>query len=138
MRMDSLDHVVLTVSDIEATLAFYSEVLGMEIVGFAGGRKALIYGGQKINLHQQGKEFEPKAHRPTPGSADLCFLISIPLTEVCAHLARCQVAVEEGPVQRTGARGAIESIYFRDPDGNLIEVANPLGPRLRAPTSGAS
>lgn len=126
MRMDSLDHVVLTVSDMEATLAFYCEVLGMEIVSFAGGRKALVYGGQKINLHQQGKEFEPKAHRPTPGSADLCFLTTVPLAEVCAHLARCQVAVEEGPEQRTGARGAIESIYFRDPDGNMIEVANPI------------
>ena len=126
MKIDSLDHLVLTVKDIEATAAFYAKVMGMEIVSFAGGRKALAFGSQKINLHQQGKEFEPKANRPTPGSADLCFLSSTPLQEVMAHLSACGVSLSEGPVQRTGATGPILSVYFRDPDLNLIEVSNRL------------
>lgn len=124
MQIDSLDHLVLTVADIEASCAFYSRVLGMEVVAFGQGRKALAFGAQKINLHQAGKEFEPKAQRPTPGSADLCFLTSVPLAEVQAHLATCGVTVTEGPVQRTGAQGPILSVYFRDPDLNLIEVSN--------------
>lgn len=124
MQIDSLDHLVLTVADIEASCAFYSRVLGMEVVTFGQGRKALAFGAQKINLHQAGKEFEPKAQRPTPGSADLCFLTSVPLADVQAHLATCGVTVTEGPVQRTGAQGPILSVYFRDPDLNLIEVSN--------------
>jgi catechol 2,3-dioxygenase-like lactoylglutathione lyase family enzyme len=124
MQIDSLDHLVLTVADIEASCAFYSRVLGMEVVTFGQGRKALAFGAQKINLHQAGKEFEPKAQRPTPGSADLCFLTSVPLAEVQAHLATCGVTVTEGPVQRTGAQGPILSVYLRDPDLNLIEVSN--------------
>ncbi len=124
MQIDSLDHLVLTVSDIQATMAFYARVLGMEGITFAGGRQALGFGVQKINLHQRGQELEPKARHPTPGSADLCFLTSVPLAEVVAHLAACQVAVVEGPVSRTGAQGPLGSVYFRDPDGNLIEVAN--------------
>jgi len=124
MKLDSLDHLVLTVKDIEAASAFYAKVLGMEIVIFGGGRKALSFGSQKINLHQHGSEFEPKAHLPTPGSADLCFLTSVPLTEVVSHLASCGVVVIEGPVPRTGAKGPILSVYFRDPDMNLIEVSN--------------
>lgn len=124
MKIDSLDHLVLTVKDIEATAFFYSKVLGMGIVTFGGGRKALSFGLQKINLHQHGKEFEPKAHHPTPGSADLCFITSVPLPEVVNHLSSCNVAVIEGPVQRTGATGPILSVYFRDPDMNLIEVSN--------------
>ncbi len=126
MKIDSLDHLVLTVADIEASCAFYQRVLGMEVVTFGQGRKALAFGAQKINLHQAGKEFEPKAQRPTPGSADLCFLTSVPLPEVQAHLAACGVTVSEGPVQRTGAQGPILSVYFRDPDLNLIEVSNRL------------
>lgn len=126
MKIDHLDHLVLTVADIDATAAFYQRVLGMEIVTFGEGRKALAFGFQKINLHQQGKEFEPKAERPTPGSADLCFITSMPLDEVQAHLAACGVAVTEGPVKRTGATGPILSVYFRDPDLNLIEVSNRL------------
>ncbi len=126
MRIDSLDHLVLTVADIEASCAFYRQVLGMEVITFGQGRKALAFGVQKINLHQAGREFEPKAHRPTPGSADLCLLTSVPLTQVQNHLAACGVAVIEGPVQRTGAQGPILSVYFRDPDLNLIEVANRL------------
>ena len=126
MKIDSLDHLVLTVADIEASVAFYTKVLGMEVVIFAGGRKALSFGTQKINLHQHGKEFEPKADAPTPGSADLCFITSVPLAEVAGHFAACGVAVVEGPVQRTGAIGAILSLYVRDPDQNLIEVSNQI------------
>lgn len=124
MRIDSLDHLVLTVRDIDATCEFYARVMGMEAVTFGAGRRALAFGSQKINLHQQGKEFEPKAERPTPGSADLCFITSVPLAEVIAHLQACKVQVLEGPVPRTGARGPITSVYFRDPDLNLIEVSN--------------
>jgi catechol 2,3-dioxygenase-like lactoylglutathione lyase family enzyme len=126
MKIDSLDHLVLTVRDIDASCAFYARVLGMELVTFGAGRKALAFGTQKINLHQAGREFEPKAQQPTPGSADLCFLTSVPLPEVQRHLAACGVPVAEGPVQRTGAQGPILSVYFRDPDMNLIEVSNRL------------
>jgi len=124
MKTDSLDHLVLTVKDIKTTCAFYSRVLGMEIVKFGPDRTALSFGSQKINLHQQGNEFEPKAQQPTPGSADLCFITSVPLAEVVNHLSSCKVAVIEGPVQRTGAAGPILSVYFRDPDMNLIELSN--------------
>jgi len=123
LAVEALDHLVLTVADIDATCAFYERVLGMTPVTFAGGRRALAFGGQKINLHQAGAEFEPKAARPTPGSADLCLLVSGPIDAVVDHLAAERVAVEEGPVARTGARGPITSVYLRDPDGNLIEIA---------------
>lgn len=123
MHIESLDHLVLTVADVAVSCAFYTRVLGMQEVMFGAGRKALAFGGQKINLHQHGHEFEPKAQRPTPGSADLCLITRASTQEVLAHLAQCGVAVEEGPVTRTGARGPIESVYFRDPDGNLIEVS---------------
>ena len=124
MNIDRLDHLVLTVADIAVTCEFYMRVLGMEVITFGAGRKALAFGRQKINLHAHGKEFEPKASLPTPGSADLCFIASTPLDEVAAHLRNCGVAILEGPVPRTGATGAILSLYFRDPDGNLIEVSN--------------
>ena len=124
MKIDSLDHLVLTVKNIETTTSFYSKVLGMETIAFDGGRKALSFGAQKINLHQHGKEFEPKAQHPTPGSADLCFITSVPIADVVSHLSACGVTVIEGPVQRTGATGPILSIYFRDLDMNLIEVSN--------------
>ena len=124
MKIDSLDHLVLTVKNIEVTIDFYSRVLGMEIVTFRNGRKALSFGSQKINLHEHGKEFEPKAQHPTPGSADLCLITSIPLSEVVTHLSSYKVSIMEGPVQRTGATGPILSVYFRDPDMNLIEVSN--------------
>ena len=126
LKIDALDHLVLTVADMEASLDFYTQVLGMEAVVFAGGRKALAFGDQKINLHQAGREFEPKAARPTPGSADVCLLTSMPLEQVQAHLATHAVPVIEGPVRRTGARGPLLSVYFRDPDGNLVEVSNRL------------
>ena len=128
--LTSLDHLVLTVADIGATVAFYTDVLGMraEVFHPADGsrRNALVFGRQKINLHPKGGEFDPKAAHPAPGTADLCFLTATPLTDWQAHLAACGVEVEEGPVRRTGATGPILSLYLRDPDGNLIEVSNPL------------
>jgi catechol 2,3-dioxygenase-like lactoylglutathione lyase family enzyme len=124
MRIARLDHLVITVADIPVTCAFYARVLGMNVVTFGAGRKALTFGAQKINLHERGKEFEPKAAAPTPGSADLCFIAETPLREVIEHLAACGVAILEGPVERTGATGPISSMYFRDPDENLIEVSN--------------
>jgi catechol 2,3-dioxygenase-like lactoylglutathione lyase family enzyme len=126
MKIDALDHVVLTVKDIAATCDFYTRVLGMEVVTFGQGRKALSFGAQKFNLHQAGKEFEPKAAKPTPGSIDLCLITGTPLPAVIDHLMACGVKIEEGPVPRTGARGPIMSVYFRDPDLNLIEVSNYL------------
>lgn len=123
MRVQSLDHLVLTVRDIAATCGFYERVLGMRSVTFAGGRTALTFGSQKLNLHQAGRELEPKAALPTPGSADLCFLADSPLAEVVGHLQRQNVPIIEGPVSKTGALGPIRSVYFRDPDANLIEVA---------------
>lgn len=126
MHIDRIDHLVLTVRDIGATCAFYTRVLGMQMVTFGAGRTALAFGSQKINLHQAGREFDPKALHPTPGSGDLCFITDVPLSEVITHIQSCGVAIEEGPVQRTGATGPIESIYLRDPDGNLIEISNYL------------
>jgi catechol 2,3-dioxygenase-like lactoylglutathione lyase family enzyme len=123
VKIDHIDHVVLTVQDIEVTCAFYSKVLGMKIVPFGAGRIALAFGNQKINLHQAGREFEPKAKRPTPGSADICLIAGVPLTQVIAHLDACHISIIEGPTPRTGATGSIQSIYFRDPDSNLIEVS---------------
>jgi catechol 2,3-dioxygenase-like lactoylglutathione lyase family enzyme len=125
IRIDHLDHLVLTVASIEATCDFYARALGMQVETFGEGRKALRFGDQKINLHQAGREFEPKALRPTPGSADLCFIAATPLEEVTADLQRLGIAIEEGPVPRTGATGPIRSVYLRDPDANLIEISNP-------------
>ncbi|MBB6486430.1 VOC family protein [Rhizobium lusitanum] len=124
--IDHLDHLVLTVESIDASCDFYARVLGMGVETFGGGRKALTFGNQKINLHRAGHEFEPKADRPTPGSADLCFISHTPLDDVVAHLETEGVAIAEGPVRRTGATGPILSVYFRDPDNNLIEVSNNL------------
>lgn len=124
MNIDRLDHLVLTVTDMEKTCEFYSTALGMKVVTFGSGRKALQFGGQKINLHLHGQEFEPKAHRPAPGTADLCFITEVPLTQVVSHLQALGIDIEEGPVERTGALGPITSIYIRDPDLNLIEIAN--------------
>lgn len=124
MEIVGLDHVVLTVKNIHRTVKFYSEVLGMRLSSSAGSRKALLFGQQKINLHQAGKEFEPKARQPTPGSADLCFVADTPMEDVIAHLSHCDIEIVEGPVARTGAVGPITSVYLFDPDGNLVEVAN--------------
>jgi catechol 2,3-dioxygenase-like lactoylglutathione lyase family enzyme len=128
MKIDRIDHLVLTVRDIAVTCDFYSRVLGMRVVTFGGNRKALQFGRQKINLHEHGKEFEPKALVPTPGSGDLCFITGVSLPQVMDHIRSCGIRIIEGPVRRTGAEGPIESIYVRDPDGNLIEVASYLGP----------
>jgi catechol 2,3-dioxygenase-like lactoylglutathione lyase family enzyme len=122
--IDRLDHLVLTVADIDATVEFYTRVLGMRAMTFGPGRTALTFGHSKINLHRAGHEFEPKALRPTPGSADLCLIAADPLERVIEELAAHGVPVEEGPVERTGAAGPILSVYFRDPDQNLIEVSN--------------
>lgn len=122
MRLDRLDHLVLTVADIEMTIAFYTRVLGMRAETFEG-RHALHFGRQKINLHEAGREFEPKARHPTPGSGDLCFIADGTLEAVVAHLEACHIAIEEGPVARTGALGHMRSIYLRDPDRNLVEIA---------------
>jgi len=127
LQVDRLDHLVLTVKDINTTCEFYTKVLGMEDVTFADRRKALTFGSQKINLHEHGDEFDPKSQRPTPGSADLCFITRVPLSEVIQHVRACGVEILEGPLDRTGALGPIMSIYFRDPDGNLIEVSNYSG-----------
>jgi len=124
MKIDSVDHIVFTVKDIEATCAFYSKVLGMRVVTFGGDRKALAFGSQKINLHQEGQEFEPKADRPTPGSGDICLITSVAVPDVVNHLKACGIEVIDGPVKRTGAVGTLLSVYFRDPDLNLIEVSN--------------
>ncbi len=123
MRIDRLDHFVLTVADIDATVDFYTRILGMTAVHFGSGRTAVAFGRTKINLHQAGHEFEPKAYRPTPGSADLCLITTDTLDRVIEDLAAHAVPIEEGPVDRTGATGPIRSIYFRDPDRNLIEVS---------------
>jgi catechol 2,3-dioxygenase-like lactoylglutathione lyase family enzyme len=124
VEVKSIDHIVLTVRDIKTTLDFYQNILGMEVETFAENRIALKFGSQKINLHQYGKEFEPKAESPLPGSMDLCFITETPLTEAMSQVGAGGVAIIEGPVNKTGAQGPIKSFYFRDPDMNLIEVAN--------------
>lgn len=121
--IDHLDHLVLTVANIDATVDFYTSALGMELVTF-DGRTALRFGVQKINLHQAGNEFEPKAAHPTPGSADLCFITKTSLEDVISHLISKGYAIELGPVERTGAVGRMHSLYLRDPDSNLIEISN--------------
>ena len=126
MKVDSLDHLVLTVASIAATDDFYTRVLGMEAVVSEKGRHALKFGRQKINLHERGHEFEPKAASPTPGSGDLCFLTETPAAEFAAHLRALGVEIVEGPVEREGAQGKILSVYCRDPDLNLVEVSNLL------------
>jgi catechol 2,3-dioxygenase-like lactoylglutathione lyase family enzyme len=124
MQIDRLDHLVLTVADIERTCTFYTQVLGMEIVTFGEGRTALKYGRQKINLHPADHIPGLVADKPTPGSADLCFITQLPLGEVMVHLERCGAAVVAGPGPRAGAIGTIQSVYIRDPDRNLIEISN--------------
>ena len=124
MQIDRLDHLVLTVQNLEVTCDFYRRVLGIRVTAFGDNRRALAFGAHKINLHEYGREFEPKAAHPLPGSADVCFVTDTPLAEVVAHLAACGVPLIEGPVERTGATGKILSVYIRDPDLNLIELCN--------------
>jgi catechol 2,3-dioxygenase-like lactoylglutathione lyase family enzyme len=121
--IDHLDHIVLTTSHTEPCIDFYTRVLGMKLERFGEGRMALKFGKQKINLHEKGKEFEPKATLAAPGTLDVCFIASVPLKDVIARLAACNVPIIEGPVMKTGAQGPIRSVYVRDPDGNLVEIS---------------
>ena len=121
--IDHLDHLVLTAVDAEATVDFYTRVMGMQLETFGAGRRAFRYGNQKINLHVRGQEFEPKAHVPVPGALDLCFIASIPLEQVIVRLNEARWPIIEGPILRTGATGPIRSVYVRDPDLNLIEIS---------------
>jgi catechol 2,3-dioxygenase-like lactoylglutathione lyase family enzyme len=123
MEIQNIDHIVLTVADIDATVTFYTEILNFQVVTFGDNRKALTFGNQKINLHQKGHEFEPKAHEPTCGSADLCFISATDIEVVVEELKQKNIEIVEGIVDRTGALGKIRSVYFRDPDMNLIEVS---------------
>ncbi|WP_366938838.1 VOC family protein [uncultured Paracoccus sp.] len=122
----SLDHIVLTTADEAACIAFYVDLLGLRLETFAEGRKALCFGRQKINLHVKGREFEPKAHLPVPGSLDLCFLTDQSIGAVVDHLTAMGAAIIAGPVRRSGATGPLMSVYLRDPDLNLIEISEPL------------
>lgn len=126
MHVDRLDHLVLTVRSIQATCDFYSRTLGLEVIIFGNDRTALRFSGQKINLHEVGNKIEPKALHPTPGAADLCFVTAVPLEDAIVHLQSCGVELLGESVERTGAIGSLRSIYFRDPDGNLIELSNYL------------
>lgn len=132
IRITSLDHLVLTVADIPRTLLFYARVLGMTPQRFVSGaveRHALGFGSQKFNLHQSGQVLDPNVRHATPGSADLCLLTDTPIAEVAEHLAACGVDVILGPVRRTGAVHPLMSVYFHDPDENLVEVSNALQDR---------
>jgi len=124
--IDHLDHIVLTTARIEQCVEFYTRVLGMKLERFGEGRMALKFGGQKINLHEKGKEFEPKATVALPGTLDVCFIASVPLADVIARLAQNKVSVIEGSVMKTGARGPIRSVDVRDPDGNLVEISEQI------------
>ena len=124
MRVSRLDHLVLTVSSLEATIDFYTGVLGMRVRAFAGGRLALRFGDQQINLHEAGHELEPRARTAAPGSADLCFVVDGPLEDWLDHVEQLRMPVVAGPVPRTGALGPMTSICLRDPDGNLVELAS--------------
>ena len=124
MRVDRLDHLVLTVADLDVSIDFYTRILGMRAVTFGDGRRALRFGRSKINLHLAGQEFEPKAARPTPGSADLCLVSPDAPDQVVAELREAGVAVVEGPVPKAGALGDMISVYIRDPDDNLVEIAH--------------
>jgi catechol 2,3-dioxygenase-like lactoylglutathione lyase family enzyme len=121
--IDHVDHIVVTASDPQATIHFYTEVMGMHLEKFGEGRVAFTFGNQKINMHVRGHEIEPKAHLPVPGSLDLCVIASVPLDQVIAHLKAVNWPLVDGPVARTGARGSIRSVYLRDPDLNLIEIS---------------
>jgi catechol 2,3-dioxygenase-like lactoylglutathione lyase family enzyme len=127
--IDHLDHLVLTTTNRDACVDFYTRVLGMTLETFGAGRLAFRVNGQKINVHERGREFEPKAHLPVPGALDLCFIADCPLDDVIARLDACGWPIVEGPVERTGATQKLRSVYVRDPDLNLIEIAEPLSGR---------
>ena len=121
--IDHIDHIVLTTRDLQGCIRFYTEVLGMKLERFSENRLALKFGTQKINLHEWGREFTPRAHVAAPGTLDLCFIAAIPLSEVMARLRAANVGILEGPVKKTGAQGPIDSVYVRDPDLNLVEIS---------------
>jgi catechol 2,3-dioxygenase-like lactoylglutathione lyase family enzyme len=125
--IDHLDHLVLTTARTEECVDFYTRVLGMRFERFGEGRMALKFGEQKINLHEKGREFEPRATLAAPGTLDVCFIATAPLEEVIARLRSCKIGIIEGPVMKTGARGPIRSVYVRDPDGNLVEISEQVG-----------
>ncbi|MGB0631155.1 MAG: VOC family protein [Alphaproteobacteria bacterium] len=127
IKIRSLDHLVITASDLQATVDFYARVLGMEHVEFGDGLHAMHFGDQKFNIHDAATDVAPKARNIVPGSEDFCLICETPVTQVVRHLHDCGVEVEEGPVTRLGAAGTLESVYFRDPDGNLVEVSNIVG-----------
>jgi catechol 2,3-dioxygenase-like lactoylglutathione lyase family enzyme len=124
MQINGLDHFVLTVTDMDMSCDFYHRILGIEIIGFGDNRKALKIGEQKINLHEADREIQPCARQPVPGSADMCLIAETPIPEIVEQLDIAGINIELGPVQRTGAQGAMTSVYLRDPDGNLIELSN--------------
>ena len=123
MKIQQLDHLVLTVQNIQASIHFYTDVLGMQLVEFSDNRKALKFGKQKINLHQAGNEFSPHAALPTIGSADFCFIVDTSIEETIRQLESKQIDIESGPIERTGATHKLISVYIRDPDNNLIELS---------------
>jgi catechol 2,3-dioxygenase-like lactoylglutathione lyase family enzyme len=125
--IDHLDHIVLTTAHTKQCIDFYTRVLGMKLERFGEGRMALKFGAQKINLHEKGREFEPKATVAAPGTLDICFIASVPLKDVIARLVAAGVPIIEGPVAKTGAQGPIRSVYVRDPDGNLVEISEQAG-----------
>jgi len=124
IKIKSMDHLVITASNLRTTVDFYSRVLGMEHVEFGDGLHAMHFGDQKFNIHDASTDVTPKAENIVPGSEDFCLLTETPISEVVDHLQACGVAVEEGPITRSGAAGTLDSVYFRDPDGNLVEVSN--------------
>jgi catechol 2,3-dioxygenase-like lactoylglutathione lyase family enzyme len=127
IRIKNLDHLVITASDLQATIDFYTKVLGMEHVAFGDNLHAVHFGDQKFNIHDASTEVSPKAKNIVPGSADFCLISETPVSQVIQHLQDCGVTVEQGPVTRSGAAGTLESVYFRDPDCNLVEVSNVIG-----------
>jgi len=127
IRIKSLDHLVITASDLQATIDFYTKVLGMEHVAFGDNLHAVHFGDQKFNIHDASTDVSPKARNIVPGSEDFCLISETPVSQVIQHLQDCGVTVEQGPVMRSGAAGVLESVYFRDPDGNLVEVSNVIG-----------
>ena len=126
IQIKQIDHLVLTVHDIDETCNFYTRVLGMKVVEFGAGRMALVFGSQKINLHQFGKELSPHAKYPSPGSVDICFFTDLHMKQIVDHLLENRIKIVDGPVQRTGAQRPVLSVYIKDPDGNLIEIATHL------------